>query len=286
MLIGSSLHLLPDPKDGAVSRQDSPFDACRAFLKACSLFLFPPQCRCCQTPLDNDDGIRICQPCWQKVELIRGDVCTRCGYPLSDVNPQRGGYCGHCPTRPVHFDSAHAAAAYDGALRSLIHALKFRFHEHLASFLALFLADLVDGRYHREVDLLVPVPLHWLRRRWREFNQSLLLAKALSERSGIPVGEHLLRRVRRTRPQSRTSGRAAKRRNVRGAFRATDAKALRGTRVLLVDDIYTSGSTVNECARVLKVAGVRELHVVTVARLIEGGKDSVNSSPTERDHQI
>lgn len=234
-------------------------------LEAALLFLYPPRCRCCDASLDHDDGIRICQACWQKAELIRGDLCSSCGYPISDLNPERRGHCARCPSPPVHFDAARAAAAYDGPIRSLVHALKFRYHRNLAGFLALFLTPIVE-RLKGEVDVLVPVPLHWTRHRWREFNQSHLLAKELRARFGIPLETKLLRRSRRTRPQSRTAGPAAKRRNVRGAFRVRDPERVTGLRVLLIDDVYTSGSTVNECARMLKKAGAHRIEVVTVAR--------------------
>jgi ComF family protein len=205
------------------------------------------------------------------VEPLSGDICSRCGDPISDLNPERNGYCRNCPTGLVHFASARAAVAYSGAVKELILALKFRFEEHLAPLLADFLEPVFEEEFRDRVDFLVPVPLHWTRRRWREFNQSALLARALAGKKGLKVREDLLRRVRRTRPQSRTSGQGAKRRNVRGAFRAFLPRSAVGSRVLLIDDVYTSGNTVNECARVLQEEGANEVHVLTVARTLSGG---------------
>jgi ComF family protein len=173
-----------------------------------------------------------------------------------------------CPSGVVHFGTARAAVSYDGPVKKLILSLKFHFEEHLAAFLAEFLDPVYEQEYRNRVDFMVPVPLHWTRRRWREFNQSALLAGAMAAKKEIVVREKVLRRARRTRPQSRTAGRGAKRRNVRGAFRVDSPGLVKGSRILLVDDVYTSGNTVNECARVLREAGAAAVHVLTVARTV------------------
>lgn len=248
----------------------SPYGSLRYLFEGFCHLLYPPRCRCCEAPLDRDDNVRICPRCWEQTEAIRGDLCPRCGHPLSDRNPERKGHCAACPQRPVHFDTARSAVRYAGAARSLIHDLKFRFHSLLAPELGRILVPLFEDRLRGQVDTLVSVPLHWWRLRWREFNQSELLALFLGERVALPVESQMLRRVRWTKPQSRTTGPSAKRRNVRGAFAIVDPARANGRRIVLIDDVYTSGSTVNECARILKEAGAASVHVLTVARVIAG----------------
>jgi len=163
-------------------------------------------------------------------------------------------------------------------------ALKFQYQEHVAEFLSRLLDPIWEEEFRGKVDFLIPVPLHWTRRRWREFNQSALLARSLATRMGAEVREGILRRVRRTRPQSRTRGMGAKRRNVRGAFRVAPGKEPAGSRVLLLDDVFTSGSTLNECAGVLKGAGAERVHVLTVARALGGpGGTGAHRSPSLSD---
>lgn len=272
----STGHRLPSPfpsppKDERGNR----FAAVRGLWNAALLLIYPPHCRNCEVPLTFDDGIRICERCWGQVERLSGENCPRCGFPVSDMNPVRKGFCRQCPTGNLHFDSARAAVVYDGPVKELILALKFRYQEHIAPFLVDLLDPVWDREFRENVDLIIPVPLHWTRRRWREFNQSLLLARGLAARKGIGARDEILRRVRRTRPQSRTSGKGAKRRNVRGAFRVVLPREVTGKRVLLVDDVFTSGSTVNECARALKGAGAAEVHVLTLARAANPGSRGI-----------
>jgi ComF family protein len=151
----------------------------------------------------------------------------------------------------------------------VIHDLKFRFHTRLIPFLRPYLREAYTSHYAGLVDALVPVPLHWWRRRWREFNQAELLARALSQSVDVPVQEDTLVRSRYTTPQSRIRG-GRKRRNVSGAFQVRKGRSVGGKRILLIDDVYTSGNTVNECARILKEAGASQVSVLTVARVVRG----------------
>ena len=196
--------------------------------------------------------------------LEAASFCTRCGLPF-EANLPAGGdpLCGLCRLAPPAFDVARSFGVYEGDLRRLVHLLKYDGMRPLAKALAAKMASVVPRV--GAVELVVPVPLHRSRRWSREFNQAELLARELSRLAGIPCRPGGLRRVRSTSPQAGLSHRQ-RRENVRGAFAATDAACIKGRRVLLVDDVMTTGATLDACARVLKVAGARYVGSLTLAR--------------------
>ncbi len=169
---------------------------------------------------------------------------------------------------PPPFTSARGAFRFDGPIRELIHRLKYGKKVHLSAPLALLtaktLAPYVAGS---GAELLLPVPLHRKRLRDRGFNQSLLLARSLAKSWQLPLSRNNLQRLHWTEPQIHLSM-TDRVKNVRGAFSVKDPAEFEGRRILLVDDVYTTGSTVTECAKVLRKAGAEEVHVVTVARAI------------------
>lgn len=175
--------------------------------------------------------------------------------------------CGSCLSAPPRYDLALAAALHEGPVRTLVHDYKYLGKVHLRRPLALLIAErLVEAVSRRGADLIVPVPLHVRRLRSRGFNQSLLLAEMVSRRWQLPLERRLLRRVRWTEPQINLAPRE-RRENVRGAFAVADNERVSGKRIVLVDDVLTTGSTVDECAGALKRAGAAEVMVVTVARV-------------------
>jgi ComF family protein len=202
-------------------------------------------------------------------------LCTVCGAPF----PSREGrdhVCGGCIERPRNFRRARAAAAVTPAIRTLVHGLKYKGKIQLARPLGALMAVAfqrfwaVDG-----VDALLPVPLHPAQLRRRGFNQAFQLVRGWRswcglhspERATLPVLEKVLERHRRTESQTGLD-RADRMRNVRGAFRLIDAALVKGLRVLVVDDVYTTGATVDECAAVLLRGGAAEVDVITLARSI------------------
>ncbi len=161
------------------------------------------------------------------------------------------------------YDGAYSFGFYDGTLRRLIHLFKF---DRVASLAGPLGGDLVRALPpDRQFDVIVPMPLHWYRRWQRGFNQSELLAAAVGRRMGLPVVKGTLRRKRHVAPQSGLS-RAARRRNVAGLFSVSDRAAVAGRRVLLVDDVLTTGATAQAAARALKSAGAAQIFVLTLAR--------------------
>ena len=176
--------------------------------------------------------------------------------------------CGGCLSSRRHFDAARAALVYEGAGRELIHAFKYRNKTHLRRPLALMTVERLSAFIASQApELIVPVPLHRKRLRSRGFNQALLLGEIFSSHWKIPLERYNLRRIRWTEPQVNLSA-CDRRSNVKGAFSIKDSSRICGRRVLLVDDVLTTGSTVEECAVLLKSAGAVEVTVITVARAL------------------
>lgn len=219
--------------------------------------LLPPVCLICGQ--GGREGLDCCPGCESDLPCI-GHLCRRCGLAL----PHAAELCGRCGRRPPAFDATWPAFAYDGVVETLIQRFKFRHDLAAGRVLASLSARRLAALGAPRPDCLVPVPLHWRRRLRRGFNQSDLLATDLGRCLGrIPVAP-LLRRVRATPAQSALP---AERRggNVRGAFR-TGMRLPRVRCAALVDDVMTTGSTLNECARALKRAGVERVEIWVVAR--------------------
>jgi len=163
---------------------------------------------------------------------------------------------------------ARAWLEYGGVTADLIKLLKFRYKKDILPMLVDFLLRAYEDQYKEiSFDLIMPVPLHWMRLRYREFNQSELLATALGGTVGVDVELEALCRIRRTPPQAQQS-RDKRYSNVRGAFDVVVPEAVHGKSILMVDDVYTTGTTVNECARVLKLAGASRVYILTIARAL------------------
>jgi len=227
--------------------------------------VFPPTCVLCRRSLgENRDG-RVCVGCREAAPVITGPCCPRCGleFPSPDTDNH---LCGTCLTRKWHWILHRSCGWYDGTLKSAIHLLKFSGNHGVIPYLGNLLYQVFSSEYACvPVDMLVPVPLHRRRLQQRGFNQSLLLARFLSRSTGIPVEPRILRKTRETAPQ--TSLTASERRaNLRGAFTVADARAAASRSILVIDDVYTTGTTLNECSRVLRNAGATRVVALTVAR--------------------
>ena len=195
--------------------------------------------------------------------------CPQCARGFATHEAISGGPCGVCQREAPAFDRAAVAGPYEGALRRAIHLFKYDRMKPLVRPLGERLAVAARGLSGFDApsgfDAIVPAPLHWGRRWERGFNQADLLAREVSRRSGIPLDRRLLR-TRSTPPQAGLSA-AERRRNVRGAFRAAREKAsIRGKKLIVVDDVMTTGATLEACARALKRAGAAEVAVLTLAR--------------------
>lgn len=228
--------------------------------------VFPDDCRVCQKPLQEVSRIPVCGSCLQKVEPLECDFsCSRCHTPFSNEDSLGAdGLCPLCSAEDETFDGAWCFGPYEGVLRRLVQIYKYECVESLSVPLGQLLADAFPR--DETFDGLVPLPLHWWKWWKRGFNQAELLAQQLSKRTGLPV-VHALKRTRFTKVQAGLSL-AGRRSNVRGAFafKPRAAAAVKDRHLLLVDDVLTTGSTANACARLLKRAGARRVSILTVAR--------------------
>jgi competence protein ComFC len=226
-------------------------------LKGAALdFLFPPYCVGC-----GREGAFLCPACRQSLPRITPPICPRCG------RPQPGGIlCPDCAHWPAAIDGIRSPFRFEGTMRKAIHQLKYQNLRALAMPLAEMLQEYLAAS-PLDVDVLVPVPLHRKRLRERGYNQARLLAQALGKLINIPVVDDVLARRRHTPPQARTANIAERTQNIADAF-ACRGNSLRGRRVLLIDDVATSGTTLNACATVLKAGGAAEVWGLVMAREI------------------
>ena len=226
--------------------------------------VLPPRCSGCGIIVDMPAA--VCGSCWSGIGFIGEPLCQCCGRPF-EFNVAGRSLCGRCIAEPPVFERARASVLYDDASRGLLLRFKHGDGLHLAPLFGAWLTR-TGAVVLAETDLLIPVPLHRTRLFTRRFNQAAVIALEVGRRAGVPVDVLGLVRARRT-PSQGTRTRAGRERNVRGAFRVGPALAARieGKRVLLVDDVLTTGATVNECARVLGRAGAASVDVLTIARV-------------------
>jgi ComF family protein len=231
-------------------------------LKAILDFFLPGFCLFCQDPLTPGAESLACPRCLGEIDLIPPPYCSCCGAPFRGAVGLEH-LCQECLTNPPPFARARAVAFYEGRVLQAIHRLKYQRQLIYGKFLGQLLAASPSRQWVAAADLLVPVPLHPRRLRWRGFNQAVLLAQAFPD---IPLGRDILVRRRPTLPQLKLSP-EERRTNVKGAFLVPEPAAVAGKTVLLVDDVYTTGATAKECARALKRAGAGQVEVLTVARV-------------------
>jgi predicted amidophosphoribosyltransferase len=225
--------------------------------------IYPPRCLACAEATDAPQG--LCPSCWRDTHFIAGPTCGKCGVPL--IGAEGGAdACESCTRHPPAWDRGAAALVYAGAGRRMVLGLKHGDRLDMVKPLAGWMAA-AGRQLLAEADLIAPVPLHWTRLFRRRYNQSAELGRALARRAERRFVPDLLTRRRATPPQEgRREARAA---NQAGAFLLTrrHAGAVAGRRVLLVDDVMTSGATLSGCAEVVRVAGAAGVDVLTLARV-------------------
>jgi ComF family protein len=233
----------------------------RTLLKSALDFALPPRCAGCGTIVS--DVHSFCADCWNQIEFLGNSGCGTCGLPLQSTEVAT---CGVCLARPPRIERTRAAVAYDDLSRSLAIRLKYGRKVAIARTMACYMTPLVE-QYDGD-PILMPVPLHRTRLWRRGFNQSALVADEIARRLKIKCDPYSLRRLRRTAPLKGMTS-LQRRKTVAGAFGIRDRRAVAGKTVILIDDVLTTGSTADACARTLKRAGAARVELITWARVVK-----------------
>jgi len=229
--------------------------------------IFPPRCTACAKILEERRVPPICEACFEALHLCASPLCPICGAPYADQTAADHP-CETCLLSPPPFTAARSVAAYTGILQDMIHRCKYGHDSSLGEFLGKMMADFPYPSFDlNDYTVVMPVPLHTKRLRERGFNQSLLLARAIAKRHKKKLDYLSLSRSVHTPPQT-TFGRQEREQNVKGAFRVRESARLEGEKIILIDDVYTTGSTARECARTLKWAGAVAVAVLTLSRAL------------------
>jgi ComF family protein len=240
-------------KDGFSSFKEALFD-----------LFFPPICPFCDSP-DVDTGNGLCSACVESIEMIEEPFCAQCGLPLPKNHLGASLTCGQCLVSPPAYHRARFAVSYKGVLRVGLQRFKYGGALYARSVLTEILVDSFRKHYsHEEFDLILPIPVHTRKLRERGFNQAILLAEDLSARTLIPLKRTCLIKSVNTPPQAGLH-RQERLKNLRGSFRVARPGAIKNKRVLLVDDVSTTGSTIGETARILNKAGAVRVDALVLA---------------------
>jgi ComF family protein len=206
-------------------------------------------------------GHTVCRECAEKVRLIHEPVCVRCGKPVAD---ERKEYCSDCAKKHHLYKQGKAVYPYEGRVRQSMYRFKYSNRRAYADTYARAAAESYGEWFARiGVEVIVPIPMYGPKMRRRGYNQAEVFAKALGRETSIPVDTHLVKRVRNTRPQKELNDKA-RRENLKNAFQS-DTNIVEYSRVLLVDDIYTTGSTIDAVAEVLLAAGVQYIYFICIS---------------------
>ena len=232
-------------------------------LKTAIAFLYPAKCRVCEAFLEITSVPYICTDCWHDIQLVEPPWCDICGTP--DIS----GLCDECATNPPRYGKLRSIAFYQTTLQHAIHLFKFQkkkvFAKHL---IRMINAHLPTDCCIADYDFMLPVPIHKKRLRERGFNQATLLAKGIAQAEGVPILTDALIRHRDTVAQSRLD-RDARQQNIIGAFEIPNPKVIRDKRILIVDDVFTTGATIREAVNELWNADPAEIDVLTLARTLK-----------------
>lgn len=251
-----------------------PLAAVRGWGAAVLDFLYPPVCMVCQTRLSRGEHT-VCDACRSRLWLEHRWRCEICGAAGIGGEPRPGRPCRLCPPAAASYNGVFSVIGYGAVPSRCVHMFKYYRRVEMGRLMARLMCErLVEpiGALAGRIDLVAPVPLHWARRMGRGFNQSVLLARPLAQALDLPLNSGILRRVKYTRRQALLP-RDRRGENIRGAFGLTRRADVNGRGILLVDDVVTSGATIEECARMLKAGGAREVWAASYARAGMGGPE-------------
>jgi len=239
----------------------------REILTGIADLIFPPLCITCGAVLGEHTPLPLCLPCTAGIHVIHSPLCPRCGIPFPATDGEDH-LCGDCLTTERPYAVARAVGLYEETLLTAIHLFKYRGRIGIGKILGKIMADFAGGQWDMTIfSLIIPVPLHRKRLRERGFNQSVILAREIAKRFSLPLDFMTLRRELLTVPQVGL-GREERSANVRKAFAVRNPERVAGRRILLVDDVTTTGSTLTECASVLMQAKAEAVAILTLARAV------------------
>lgn len=227
--------------------------------------VYPIYCQGCRGKLPYDNNRYLCQECLEQIKLNRPPFCIRCGRPLSGGEDTKT-LCPDCLNKNRHFERAWQCCQYQGLIKELIH--KFKYERKL--FLKGALIEILDNFTrtcidYKDIEAIIPVPMHQVNTSRRGFNQAAILSEGLSKKLGVGFSGSCLFKIRRTKQQVNLD-KVARFNNIKAAFRAKKDVGLKGKRLLLVDDVFTTGATAEECSKALTAAGAKAVWVLTLAR--------------------
>jgi len=235
-------------------------------------FVFPLNCKICKKPIQESKGYSICEDCFKTIELIEQPYCIKCGKPLVPTDffkQNREILCLDCKIKKYSFEFSRSTGIYDKVLKKCIHLFKYYGEKKLAKALGKLMVDylLKNGEFENKLDLIIPVPLHKNDLKKRGFNQSVLLGKVVGDYFSIPVRESVLVKKKLTPFQVNLS-KKERSKNILRAFSVEKPKEIKGKNILILDDVFTTGSTVEECAKELMKARAKNIFVLTLARTV------------------
>jgi len=230
----------------------------KRFCYSAANLVFPLRCLICGRDISQYETMPLCEEHLSKIWLIEKPFCTVCGRKLvSEMMIET--VCSKCREAKWHFDRLYSATIYTDVMQELVHFYKYKMRYYLAEPFAALMAQFMDHYIDpKKVDFIVPVPLHWRRYLFRGFNQAFEIVRRLNKNYFLKISRGNLRRIRYTTPQVSLSP-LKRKENILGAFKVINPEEFQGKNILLVDDVFTTGATVDECSRVLKQAGAGEV---------------------------
>ncbi len=227
--------------------------------------LYPRHCFACDNSLHEEINNYICVSCLEKIKKTKVRRCVKCGFELGPGITTSNNGCPECENTNLKFEKSFFVSDNKDPIKNLIHQFKYKKHICLAKPLGHLLIKLLSQEIICEIDVIVPVPLHWKKKQKRGFNQSKLMAKKICKKLSLPISINNLHRVKNTLSQTQLS-RLQRQKNVYGAFKVKNPEKFNKKNVLLVDDVLTTGTTAAECAKSLKNAGVNKVFLIALAR--------------------
>jgi ComF family protein len=271
--------------DKAAERNMILRDGFDLFKTALSDLFFPPTCAFCEEAIVGSDAF-LCDGCTDSVDVVNGPLCIQCGLPVPGLAIQGSDRCGRCLADPPPYIKARYAVYYQDAVRNALLRFKFAGGLHVAGALSQILTEAFRRHFQpSDFGLIVPVPIHRARLIHRGFNQVVVLAKKLSKETGIPLDRTCFRKIKDTPPQVGLT-RAARVKNLRGSFAIRNPDRIQGQKVLLVDDVATTGSTIAEAAKTINRAGADSVDVLVLAVRMEVSRPTESHAAVATSEQL